>query len=277
MMPIGPTRQSASYVQGRAGARFRLVSEPAEGTVRGTVLWAHAFAEEMNKSRRMCGLMARSLAGNGWRVVQVDLVGCGDSMGELRDATWQDWRDDLRAELDLADRQLPCWLWAVRAGALFAPELAAQRADLNLLLWQPALSGAQVLQQFLRLHAGARVIGAAEARDDSPSPARLLKAGETVEVGGYEISPALANGLQQAKLDLPDGHRGRVLWFEVSAQQPPAASPLALELLQRLGERGVSVHQESIGGPQFWQTQEIEDNDLLLERSLSMVLEAACS
>jgi exosortase A-associated hydrolase 2 len=279
MSPIEPTSQSASYVQGRAGALFRLVSEPMEGAVRGTVLWAHAFAEEMNKSRRMCARMARSLAGSGMRVVQIDLAGCGDSTGELRDVTWRAWTDDLRAELALADRQQPCWLWAVRAGALFAPELTAQRPDLNLLLWQPALSGAQVLQQFLRLHAGARVVGAPEARDDNQSPARLLKEGQTVEVGGYEISPALATGLQRASLDLPDGHTGRVLWLEVSAQQPPAAPPPARELAQRLRERGVSVHQEAIGGPQFWQTQEIEDNELLLERSLALVqdAEAECS
>jgi exosortase A-associated hydrolase 2 len=273
MSSDGPTRQSASFVRGSTGARFRLVSEPLDAKLRGAVLWAHPFAEEMNKSRRMCARMARLLASRGWRVVQTDLSGCGDSSGEFRDADWQAWVEDMASELRQLDAFGPCWLWGVRAGALFASELTALRTDLNLLLWQPALQGAVVLQQFLRLHAGARIAGAAQASDDEASPAQRLKAGQTVEVGGYEISPALAAGLQRATFDLAPGYSGRVLWLDVSAAQPPVLSPPSRDAAQRMQQRGVQVLHEAVAGPMFWQTQEIEDCDALLQRSIELIAE----
>lgn len=277
MSPNGPTRQSASYVRGATGSRFRLVTEPIDGEPRGTVLWAHAFAEEMNKSRRMCARMARLLAGAGWRVVQIDLLGCGDSSGEFRDASWQAWSDDLGAELQQVDPLRPCWLWGVRAGALLAAEMVALRSDLHLLLWQPALNGALVLQQFLRLHAGARIVGAQPAHNAEQSPAQLLKAGQAVEVGGYEISPLLADGLQRATFSLPDSYNGCVLWLEVSNAQAPVLSAPAREMQHRLQQRGVRVLQEAVAGPSFWQTQEIEDCEMLLERSMALMADAGAA
>jgi exosortase A-associated hydrolase 2 len=265
-----PTRQSAAYVRGAVGQRFRLISEPPDG-IRGTVLWAPAFAEEMNKSRRMCARMARSMAMRGWRVVQKDLLGCGDSSGEFGDASWSAWIDDLASELDQADRQRPAWLWCVRAGALFAPNLIARRPDLNLLLWQPALSGAQVLQQFLRLHAGARIVRAQQAQGRDATPAQLLRAGHRVEVAGYELTSALTSGLEQARFDLPDSHRGRVVWLEVSNAPQPTLSPAALDAAQRFRKRGVQVDHEVVAGPPFWHTQEIEDCDALLQRSIALL------
>lgn len=267
MNPTQPVVQSAAFVAGGTGPRFRLVSEPAGGKARGTVVLAHAFAEEMNKSRRMCALLARGLAADGWRVVQRDLAGCGDSAGEFRDASWAEWVEDLEAELSPLDgAAAPTWLWCLRGGALLAPPLLARRPEVNLLLWQPAVSGAQHLQQFLRLHAGARIVGSAKGTGEQ-TPAQLLRAGHTVEVGGYELSPALAGGLEQAGFDLPAGFAGRVAWFEVSADEHPEPSPAAARAVDRLRERGVNVELQALHGPLFWQTQEIEACEALLQRS----------
>ena len=271
MSSAGPTRQSASFSAGPSGSSFRIVSEPLHGDAIGTVIWAHAFAEEMNKTRRMCARLARLLAGRGWRVVQRDLLGCGDSQGELREATWEGWTDELVAEVFQADAARPAWLWGVRAGALFAPALVAARSDLNLLLWQPALNGSLVLQQFLRLHTGARVLGAADRAQ--PTPAQRLKQGEVVEVGGYELTAKLTAGLDRARLAVPAGYAGRVVWIEVSPTQPPMLSPLARDTAAQWRERGVPVQQDVVHGPSFWQTQEIEDCDDLLDRSLAGVAE----
>jgi exosortase A-associated hydrolase 2 len=274
-----PVAQSAAFVAGATGPRFRLVSEPAGGQARGTVVLAHAFAEEMNKSRRMCALLARGLAGDGWRVVQRDLAGCGDSAGEFRDASWAGWIEDLEAELSALDgaAATPTWLWCLRGGALLAPPLLTQRPQLNLLLWQPAVSGAQHLQQFLRLHAGARIVGSAKGSGEQPTPAQQLRAGRTVEVGGYELSPALAGGLEQAGFDLPAGFAGRVVWFELSADENPQPSPAAARTAERLRERGVNVALEALHGPLFWQTQEIEECEALLQRSRACINAAAPS
>jgi len=274
MTTVGPVAQSAGYVPAPGGPRFRMVTEPATGQALGTVLWAHPFGEEMNKSRRMSGRMARLLAARGWRVVQTDLLGCGDSAGEFRDATWDAWAEDLRSELARAAAGQPVWFWGVRAGALLAPALMQARPDLHLLLWQPVVSGAQHLQQFLRLHAGARIVGNTQGAAEA-SPAELLKAGQMVELGGYELSPALADGLGRASFDVPAGFHGRVVWLEVSAEPDAAASPMAQRSVERLRSSGARVDLEVVPGAPFWQTQEIEDCDALLERSDALVNAAA--
>ena len=270
MTVVGPVAQSAGYVPASGGPRFRIVTEPAERAAFGTVLWAHAFGEEMNKSRRMSGRMARLLAARGWRVVQTDLFGCGDSAGEFRDASWNTWIHDLRSELMQAPTGQPVWFWGVRAGALLARSLMEARPDLHLLLWQPVVSGAQHLQQFLRLHSGARIIGNAPGAPEA-TPAALLKAGQTVELGGYELSPALADGLGRASFDVPSRFHGRVVWLEVSVEPDAEASPIAQRSVERLRGSGLSVDLEVVQGPAFWQTQEIEDCDALLERSMALV------
>ena len=40
---------------------------------------------------------ARALAQAGYGVLQVDLLGCGDSTGDFADATWAAWLDDAQA------------------------------------------------------------------------------------------------------------------------------------------------------------------------------------
>ena len=262
----GAIRQTASFAPAPYGPRFRLVSGPAHGEARGAVLLAPPFAEELNKCRRMTARMARLLAAQGWQVVQPDLRGCGDSAGEFRDADWVDWIADLQAELAALPGHLPVWLWCIRAGALLAGPLAEARPDLNLLLWQPALSGAQHLQQFLRLHAGGRIVGAAA---EGPSPLSRLRAGESVELGGYELGAALALGMERATFALPRAFRGRIAWFDVQAHATAAAGPATQAALEALRARALSVDHAVVAGAPFWQTVEIEECEALLQVSLA--------
>lgn len=260
--------QSGGFVDAGSGTRFRLVSEPSDLQPRGSIVFVPPFAEEMNKSRRMVARTARALAADGWRVIQRDLQGCGDSSGEFGDASWAAWVADVEAELSRAPAGLPVWLWCLRGGALLAPAALAAHPGVNLLLWQPVLSGAQHLQQFLRLHAGARIVSSG-TDSDTAAPAQTLRAGKSVEVGGYQISPALARGMEQAVFELPPDFGGSVEWFELSTQDPPELSPQATRMVERLRHRGLVVEPDVLGGPPFWLTQEIEECEPLLVRSLA--------
>ena len=272
MKSAGPVVQTAEFVGAHTGARFRIVSEPAARAVQGTVVFVHAFAEEMNKSRRMAARMARLLAADGWRVVQRDLFGCGDSAGEFGEAAWSDWLNDVEDEVRNANASLPVWLWCHRAGALLAAPALAARPDANLLLWQPALSGAQHLQQFLRLHSGARIVGSS-GLEGGVSPIQRLRSGAAVEIGGYELNPLLAQGMEKASFEPPPGFCGRVAWFEVSAEAASEMPALTAQAIERLTERGIEVAQETVVGPPFWRTIEIEDCEALIERTRAIVTE----
>ena len=143
---------------------------PAQGdTHRGQVLYIHPFAEEMNKSRRMAALQARSLAQAGFSVLQIDLLGCGDSSGDFGDATWESWVNDvvqachwLRSQTQPGDQKdaPPLWLWGLRAGCLVAVDAAKQLNEpCHFLFWQPPAAGKPLLQQFLRLKVAADMLG----------------------------------------------------------------------------------------------------------------------
>ena len=148
------------------GERFCLF-HPASGKSLGAVLYLHPFAEEMNKSRRMAALQARALAAAGYDVLQIDLLGCGDSSGDFADASWQAWRDDVLAGYRwLRSRSpAPLILWGLRAGCLLAAEVAADIPEAaDFIFWQPVISGKQHWQQFMRLKmAGEMASGQAKA------------------------------------------------------------------------------------------------------------------
>ncbi len=265
--------QSAGFVDAENSRRFRIVTEPADMQARGTVVYVHPFAEEMNKSRRMAARMARLLAADGWRVVQRDLAGCGDSSGDFEQACWADWVHDVAAELRDAPSQRPLWLWGLRAGALLAAAALDARRPCHLLLWQPVTSGAQHLQQFLRLEAGARIAGtASESR--AGSPLQQLRAGQAVEIAGYRLAPALALGLEGARFDIAPSAVGRIVWLELTQIEPAELSPASNRTISALVDRGLAVQAEALPGPPFWQAQEIEDCDALLERTRALLAQA---
>lgn len=244
---------------------------------KGAIVHVPAFAEEMNKSRRMVALQCEALARKGWLMVQFDAGGCGDSEGDFADASWEAWLDDVRLVHRWAADQVdgPVWLWGLRAGALLACE-AASRFDIQgpILLWQPVSRGRQHLQQFLRLVTMAKVVGKS-GEPSRESPQSRLAAGESVEVAGYVLNPSLAGGLASASLDVPAG-APRVLWLQVAAPDAPPPGAL-VELRERLGERSAVLEFRSVSGPAFWQVQEIEDAPELLAATTALVEETAAA
>jgi exosortase A-associated hydrolase 2 len=261
----------ASFDRVSGGFRFTLRFQPrSEHSARGTVILAPAFAEEMNRCRRMTTLAARRLAQQGWRILARDLHGCGDSSGDFGDASWQDWIDDLQSLVDETPADEPLWLWGVRAGALLVPELLAQRADANVLLWQPVISGHAALSQFLRLKTAAAALAGKE-RVDVKSLRAVLAAGSPVEVAGYMMSPDLASGYEAAALKLPADFRGRIVWLEVANAQPATLSPSGDGVRNDWRARGRVVDAEAVAGEQFWQTQETAECPALLDATERLI------
>ena len=242
------------------GQCFGLLTRPA-GASRGAVLFFPPFAEELNKSRRMVALAARCLAGQGWSVLQVDPLGCGDSSGEFGDAGWQAWLADMHTAWAWLQReQAPAFnvLWGLRAGALLVSDFARQYAvSAPWLLWQPVANGKQHLHQFLRMKGVGGMLDASDAAAVMTRLREQMAAGETVEVAGYDLAPALVSGLEQAALQF-DVAKPPVLQLLEVAPGAEACSPAVQGLLKRALDAGVSATAQAIAGPSFWQAQEIE-------------------
>jgi len=246
------------------------------GAGRGLVLYIHPFAEEMNKARRMAALQVRALAGAGYAVLQMDLLGCGDSSGDFGDASWQSWVSDvvqgchwLRKQSNTpgADSgQPPLWLWGLRAGCLLAVEAARQLdAPCNFLFWQPPAAGKPLLQQFLRLKVAGDLLGG-KAKGVMEGMRQHLADGSPVEIAGYLLSPGLASGLEQAALVPPtdQGPTQRLEWFELSTREDAGLSPISAKTIVQWQQAGYTVSSHIVRGPAFWQTTEIEDAPALI-------------
>lgn len=248
----------AFFLDAEKGQRFCLFHRAQGHQIKGRILYLHPFAEEMNASRRVVAQQCRTLAASGYSVLQIDLLGCGDSSGDFGDATWSAWvQDALLGWQWLRDHapEAPIWLWGLRAGALLAcaatRALQAQHpaAQVNLLLWQPMASGQQQLQQFLRLHAAAQWLG----RDTmGEPPAQRLSSGQHAHVAGYSLSPTLASGLEDTQLDLPSG-QGRIGVVEASASNPPTLSPWIERRKTVWQSAGWQVGTQAVHAPAFWQ------------------------
>jgi uncharacterized protein len=259
----------AFFLQADRGYRFCLFHR-CSGSPRGAVLFVHAFAEEMNKSRRMAALQARALAQAGFDVLQIDLLGCGDSSGDFEDAAWEDWLEDLRlGSQALAARSgAPQWLWGHRTGSLLAGQFARNlERPARLLFWHPVTDGRRFLNQFLRMRLLGQTDPACDStRMDTRSLRAALAGGKPVEIGGYVLSPNLFAGLDRAVLHAPPAG-STVCWLDVvHAADAPAAG--STQLLQAWSQQGVSVIHQAVVGPPFWQTQEITQCEPLIAQTL---------
>jgi uncharacterized protein len=261
----------------RADGQRLCLFHAARGPARAAVLYVHPFADEMNKCRRMAALQARALADDGCAVLQIDLAGCGDSSGDFGDASWQDWIDDIAAAAEWlrARCAVPLWLWGLRAGCLLAAAAAPRVQPAGLLFWHPVVQGKLQLQQFLRLKAAGHLLegGAKQVMD---TLRRELAGGSTVSVAGYRLSPALAQGLEQATIARPPQVPAglRLEWLELSTRDDATLSPVSQAALAAWAAAGWRTRSALVTGPSFWQTVEIEDAPALLPATLQAIAPA---
>ncbi len=251
------------------GERLLVCHRPLSAT-RATIVHVHAFAEEMNKSRRMVALQARALANAGFLVCRIDLFGCGDSSGDFGAATWDDWIRDAIDASQWAQRRGsgPLLLWGLRAGCLIAAEAARAFSGVaGLVFWQPTPSGRTVLQQFLRLKA-ATDLKAASAKGVVEAVRAQLQRGEPVDVAGYALASALATGLEQARLE-PLVRPVPVAWLEVANRPEPELLPASQDAVERWRQAGHRVNTCVVGGPSFWNSLEIEEAPALLDATVN--------
>ena len=255
------------FLPAARGERF-CIFHPAAGALRGGIVYLHPFVEEMNKSRRMAALQSRMLAARGFAVLQIDLFGCGDSSGDFGDASWELWRDDVALGVKWLRERAGgrVTLWGLRLGALLALDAArdCDPAPAGFLLWQPVLSGEQMLTQFLRLRVASEMIAQGAATTGTQDLRRALHAGSRIEIAGYDLAPALAQAMDGLKLaDLaPPGVP--VHWLEIVAEAGRTLPPAVQRVADVWASAGVPFEVRCVQGEPFWNTLEIAECPALL-------------
>ncbi len=241
------------------------------------ILYVPPFAGEMHCSRDFVARMARELAIRGQSVLMLDLFGTGDSGGDFEEARWEIWQSDLDAAVNWLGQngQSHLTLWGVRLGAILALE-AASRANMEVdrvVLWQPVIEGEPMLTQFLRMHLAAEDDPAGRLREalSDRNLRRALAYGDTVEVGGFSVSPALIRAMDRLHLQpLASNISAPIHWLEVLSDFGGESPAQSLKLIEewRGMSKEVTLHQ-AILWP-FWHFPHSVDHQLLLPALLPM-------
>lgn len=258
------------FLAGRHGDLYVCEHVPWTGDVRRQVLVVPAFAEEMNRCRRMVHLAAQRLAELGFCAVVPDLSGTGDSDGEFETARWSHWLEDLGAVRTWMDaRGATVALLAIRCGALLGAAHAATRPVERLVFWQPVLDGRDQLRDFLRVRALAeRFRGApGDAASVAELQRRLLE-GEALTVAGYVLAPELARSLSEQNLARAlAGRTAKLHWLEIAAGATEEPAPPVRSALDALRAQGCSIDVVRVTGPRFWTTPETTTAPALLDET----------
>ena len=253
------TAPKAFFLQTRHGPCFCIFHSPKGPKKNGSILYLHPFAEELNTTRRIVAYQARNLAELGYGVLQIDLHGCGDSSGNFEDATWATWIDTAQEahEWLMKNGSEPIWFWGMRGGALLANALLNQQYGnqinpVNMLLWQPVINGQQMLKQYLRIKEAGEWMG--KQKTNAIPAEKIWAQGGNVEIAGYSISSALANGLANARMTPPECKTGGILvWIEMSSHTKPSLNPVSEKSLGLWREAGWKVQGHAVTGNTFWQ------------------------
>ena len=250
------------FLQAEQGQRFCLFHPPA-GACRGAVLYVAPFGEEMNKTRRMAAMQARDLAAHGFGVLLLDLHGCGDSSGDFAAARWEIWKDDIALGQQWLTTRLghPVSLWGLRLGALLALDYACNPAVpvANLLLWQPVQNGATFLTQFLRLRIANDMLGEGKEKGGTQALRDALRAGETLEVAGYDLAPALAASIESLDAATMLITYCPVHWFEAVQGDDRPMSPAGAKVISAWENHAVAARVHLVTCAPFWATQEVTE------------------
>lgn len=266
------------FLQGATGQVFALY-QPAQGTAKGAIIYLPPFAEELNRCRFTVAQQTRALSELGYAVLLLDPCGTGDSAGELSDATWEGWVNDVRIAADWLDTRtaLPITLWGLRLGALLAAD-AANRSPgryKRLLFWQPVQDGKLFLTQYLRLRIAYLMDRnlPAETTDDMRN---TLKNGGVLEVAGYPIGGRMAEELDTLRLSNFTQLGGLPIeWFELVAEAGKPLPPGSQKNIQQLAELGCLVQTTTFCGPPVWQLHKRDELPDLINATTNRMKELA--
>ena len=275
-MSIGHSSFEAFFLPSSPGKRFAIFY-PSQGTHRGTFVYIHPFAEEMNKSRRMAALQARAFAKLGFAVLVIDLYGCGDSDGNLNNATWTIWKQDVLSAVDwLSQRKLgPLHCWGLRLGTILGLNIWHDSSDVfeSALLWQPILKGETFMTQFLRLAIAGDALREGKGGLTTNTLREQISAGDMVEVAGYPLTNPLVQEIDTQKLENLIIPAKPIYWMDVKSNSTSGAPPATQKIVEGWKAGSVNVNYQIIEGDAFWGTQEIVEVPALINASCNIYTE----
>lgn len=246
----------------------------APRTPRSAVIFCNPFGQEAIRSHRMYRVLADRMARSGYAALRFDYSCTGDSEGECTEGRLAHWIEDVRA----ADREVVArsgatrvtWV-GLRLGATLAL-LAADRDpghEVNLVVWDPVLSGANYLKELAQAHVGflANVFRWKPGRVARSRGIRALDSMQ--ELVGFEISPELRREIEAIDL----GAQRRILSRSVTVLGDQPAEEYA-KLRAVVAASGREARYVPIEPDAPWDSEEALNASTIPARTLDALLAA---
>jgi len=249
-----------------AGRVFACEVAPPDGiAARGSALLIAPLFEEKKSSRRTLHELALSIAEVGWRSLSVDFTGTGDSPGDHSELTVELMLKEVEAaRAHLRERSSASAepvLLGLRLGAAVAWISAARGAPApgGLVLVQPVPEGRKYLWNMLRRKQVRDMMTAGKSAGVTARAKEAFEAGGSFDLDGFEVSAALARGLEEIDLaseQLPAGLPSLLIGCGPKGRAPADVA----KLREGLSETGKMV---SLDIEPFWDRIERTDSSAL--------------
>lgn len=189
------------------------------------VLICHPFAEEKKVAQNVLVELARVLCAQNFPVLLFDLRGCGDSGGDLSEATISAWHADIRNAAQVLQRHAAVarlGAVGVRLGTFVCATLPEPDRLFDLMvLVEPVLDPVKYLRQSLRGKLVKELITAGAVASSRDGLMQDLENKVTVDFDGHPVSPAFYQDALTCKNrcsgPLPAGFAGDLFMLPVSA------------------------------------------------------------
>lgn len=224
------------FFSGPKATLFGIVHNAAAGvTPREPVVFCHPFGEEKLWAHRVFVTFARQLAALGHPVLRFDYGAHGDSDGAFRDFSVSTALADIGCAIDWLKSHTgrsQVSLLGLRLGATLARQMVTARRDVaSLILWAPIVDAGKYMQELLRINLTTQMAVYKEIRLDREALAAALRAGDTVNVDGYEIGYPFFEQMSALKLSDSSRFDGPCLVLQVD-RNPSAPISRDVEALR---------------------------------------------
>ncbi|HVN17607.1 MAG TPA: alpha/beta hydrolase [Dongiaceae bacterium] len=229
---------------------FGILDAPANASA--GIVFCPPFGEEMMTTYARLACWGKQLADMGIAVLRFHPYGTGESGGHFSDFSVEGALQDTATAINyMRDRigAKPLGLFGLRFGGFLAAQSAARTPADFVLLWSPVVKLSTYFRELLRTRLAAEAVhlGVQQVSFTTQSMVNEFEAGRSVDILGYEFSPALYRDMAKA-FSWPETQATRnVLVLSRSSEQA------SIGLLPQKWTTGETVTKKVVADLPFWE------------------------